>query len=245
MIHTKAVLVISGFWLLLPLLVNAEVTVSINNTPFTYAKNPRMTEVLAPVALTENWYWPNSKLFRTNGTQAIQSQQKIVDMLKSNVSLHDEHSQAYQNIAQQISNWKILDRVLLKIDFDLARTSSSNNPLFENDDYRLLLSVRPTSIYVFGAIEEALVLPYANNKCVHDMIANLRLSSIADNSHVYVISPEGNIVKTSTAYWNNQCNVVKPGSVIFIPIQEDILRKNYQYMNVKIAELSVNRAQMQ
>lgn len=219
----------------------AEVEVTINKTIYSYTTNPRLSDVLAPVAFQESWYWPSSQLFRSNTTQAQELRQQIVEKLAIESDKNDSYQSIYNAIAKQLETWKIADRIRIEIDFELARVSPKNNPLIENGLYRILLSKRPTNIHVFGALNNELNLPYNNNTCIEEIMSKITLSEYADKSFVYLVSPQGRINKSPIAYWNNKCTILMPGSLVYVPLQESLFSKAHSIINNQILALAVNR----
>lgn len=224
----------------------SEVEITINQSAYAYSSNPRLSDVLAPVALKENWYWPSSQLFRSNTNNAQDSQNQIVEMLSSQANSKASYYGTFNNLVNQLLSWDVADRVNIQVDFDLARTVTQHNPRLENGQYKMFLSTRPTHLYVFGAVENALNLPFTDNNCVVDIIANIELSTYAHKSYVYVISPNSEINKIAIALWNaSQCASLMPGSMVYIPLQEGHFSDKYSIINRRIAELAVNRIAVQ
>ena len=231
--------------LLLTISSRAEVEVTVNKTVYSYTANPRLSDVLAPLAFQESWYWPSTQLFRSNTTQARELRQQIAKMLAIQSNQNNKQQSIYTAIVKQLENWEVADRIAIEIDFELARISPKNNPLIEDGLYQILLSKRPTNIQVFGALDSELDLPYINNTCVEDIISKIALSDYADKSYVYVISLQGQIEKSPIAYWNNKCTILAPGSLIYIPLQESLFSKAHGTINNQILALAVNRVNIQ
>jgi len=220
----------------------AEVELILNNTHYSFPTNPRLVDALNPIALQEQWYWPQSKLFKTNTNRSQVLRGQIIKMLRIESASNNTRKSSYQNLINQINAWKVADRVNINIDFELARISLSDNPRFEDGQYRMILSKRPTQLHVFGAVNSAVDLPYPNNTCLKDILSNVSLADIADNSHVYLISPQGKAEKFPSAYWNSElCTMPMPGSSIYVPLQESLFSKVPSTINTQIAELAVNR----
>lgn len=224
---------------------HAVVEVTINKTMYTFTGNPRIVDVLQPIALKEQWYWPESKLFRSNTEKSQDLRSQIVKMLAKEGDTKQEYESLYQNIVSQIESWEVGDRVKIKIDFELARISAKHNPRMENGQYKIFLAKRPTTLYVFGAVKNAFELPYRNNTCVEDIISSMEFTAVAAKSYVYLISPQGKVDKSPIAYWNSQCTLPMPGSMIYVPLQESFFSHAQTMINTKITELAVNRITMQ
>ncbi|OFA32054.1 hypothetical protein BAE46_07390 [Glaciecola punicea] len=224
---------------------HAKVEISVNNTAYSYSANPRLAEILAPMSLADDWYWPQSKLFRTNTGKSQALRSEIIEILFQQKQNDGKHGLVYNDMSDQIIMWDIADFVPLTIDFDLARVSAEHNPLVENGQYRIFLSKRASSVYVFGALEKDVNLPYKNDTCIEAFSAEVAYSDLADKSHIYVISAQGQITKKPIAYWNTQCTLLMPGAMIYIPLRESLFSPQHRIINSKMAELAVNRITIQ
>jgi hypothetical protein len=80
----------------IPIFSFANVTITINETQYHYSDNPRLTEVLEPIA-GENWYWPAATLFRLNDKKIEKSREQAISALASltdNSLLFDDYRPA-------------------------------------------------------------------------------------------------------------------------------------------------------
>lgn len=220
----------------------AKVQIEINGVAYSYQNNPRLDEVLSPVVNQNNWYWPSAKLFKTDNA-AIEAQR--IALIKLLSSYGEKQRKEQQAIIDQIKNWHLADRVKIKIDFDLARFSLTNNPKFEDGSFVLTLSKRPNFLTLFGALPKPGTLPFPENKCVRDLLAHVDKLPNADHDHVYVISPNGNIDKVPIAYWNQLCFVPMPGSMVYVPLRENQWFTEATDINQQVAELAINRTDEQ
>lgn len=223
----------------------AVVEVTINKIVYTYPTNPRLSDVLNPVARQEQWYWPESKIFRSDTTHSQEFRKQIIEKLSIESNENERYKSTYQNIIKQIKSWELADRVPIKIDFELARISPIHNPRLEDGQFRIILSKRPTNLYVFGAVNNAFILPYNNNTCIEDIVSEITVSNYADKSYVYLISPQGKIEKSPIAYWNSQCTLPIPGYSLYVPLQESPFSQLHKIINTQILTLAVNRISAQ
>ncbi|GAA0856128.1 capsule biosynthesis GfcC family protein [Aliiglaciecola litoralis] len=220
---------------------NAAVEVTLNETDYSFGVNPRLSDVLAPVAFEEDWYWPASRLFKrsSNASEAMRSQ--VIALLAENGISESKYKATYQSIINQIKNWQLADRITITIDYELARISAKHNPRVESGQYQLILSKRPSTLHVFGAVETPVEIIYQNNTCIEDVVSQMKLAEHADPSFVYLISPQGKVQKTPVAYWNKTCVLAMPGSMVYVPLQESAFFPSNNDVNQKVAELAVNR----
>lgn len=219
----------------------ADIKVILNNNLYSYSVSPRLVEVLSPVAFDKQWYWPESKLFRSNTDYAQQLRTEIINLLKAEKANQESNNSSYENIINQIGSWELADRIKVEIDFELARISAQHNPRLESGEYQLILSERPSNLYIFGAIEKPINTHYIDNTCVKDILSSLKFMHLADLSFIYIISPRGKVGKYGIANWNNECVLPMPGSTIYIPLQERLFSNQEKIINRKIVELATNR----
>ncbi|GAB5382366.1 MAG: hypothetical protein Alis3KO_38250 [Aliiglaciecola sp.] len=222
-----------------PSIVIANVELQINDKHYRFEENPRISDVLSIVEQEQEWYWHTSKLFKLNSDKALSKKQNLVNALSNGESHISEI--ARNLLLTQVKSWDLADRVVIDIDYDLARFSLKNNPVMEDGKFLLMLSTRNRPLYVFGAVEVEESLTYQENTCIEDTVGSLQKASFADSNYVYVISPNGLISRTPIAYWNSQCTLVMPGSQIYIPVQENQFFPSIQETNEAVARLAINR----
>lgn len=223
----------------------AQVKVQVNDYIYNFDRAPRMVDVLTPVANSEDWYWPNAQLFNLNAASVEQQRQGLIQALRKEHGANKAKQEAYEALINQLSAWRLADHIQIKIDFDLARVSPKHNPRFDKGEYLLLLSTRPNTLDVFGAVINPGTLKQTNNTCVKDILADVSRLKSADDNQVYIISPTGQIEIAPIAYWNHRCVVPMPGSSIYIPLQENQWFKQASVINRQVAALALNRIRTQ
>lgn len=221
---------------------NSKVSISINGQVNEYPYAPRLTDVLAPIALTQDWYWPASRLYRTNSPEPEQLRKQVLDKLaKLALTAEEPLKQSYQFLMSDITNWQLAKRVPIPIDFDLARINPAANPRFEAGQYLLLLSTRPTQVYIFGAVNRSIELPHLAVAPVQQYLSRLSSSAFADKQRVWIMQPDATFNETLVQAWANQPAQVMPGAVIFIPFAANIFNKDIDRLNTLLLALAVNR----
>lgn len=221
---------------------NNAVSVTVNGQISNYAYSPRLTEVLAPVALTQQWYWPASRLYRTDSTEPeILRKQVLEEIDKLSSEAKEPLQQTYQMLAADIRNWRLAKRIPINLDFDLARINPVSNPRFEPGQYNLTLSTRPTQVYIFGAINRTVEMPHLGSALVDQYLIQLHISSFADKQRVWVMQPDATFNETLIQSWANKPASVMPGAVIFIPFAANVFNKEIDKLNTLLLALAVNR----
>lgn len=219
----------------------AEVKVSINDVLYSYDYEPRLLEVLSPIALNNDWYWPSAKLYRQDSEKAEEIRNNVIQGLSMLANNNINSAKDYQSIIEQIKSWDLRQRVDIAIDFEYARFSLHANPKFESGDYMLSISDRPTSVYIFGAVVQPRPVAMQDNQCLRSVLKNVPKLDIADLNYIYLIAASGEIKKLPVAYWNHECAVAPPGAHIFVPLKESQWSKNVAQLNKTVASLAINR----
>ncbi|GAA6185053.1 capsule biosynthesis GfcC family protein [Aliiglaciecola sp. NS0011-25] len=218
---------------------NSQVEVTVNGNILNFAENPRLNQVLESIALEQNWYWRASQLFKLDSDIAEKSRQELVKQLSVKSKVAD--SATFNQLIKQIESWTLAQRIDIAIDYDLARFQLNHNPLFDDGKYRLTLSKRMTTLFIFGAVSQPSTIEYENNQCIENIVAQISKTESADANIVYAIQPDGVIRQLPVAYWNQKCHQVMPGTQLYIPLVESQWFADNSQLNQLIAELAVNR----
>ncbi|GAC15440.1 capsule biosynthesis GfcC family protein [Aliiglaciecola lipolytica] len=215
----------------------SQVVVKVNDNTISFEENPRLNQVLDSIGLKQNWYWQSSKLFKLDSEYAEQKRDEL--LLQLNAITSDADS--VEKLQTQIKGWKLATHMNAVIDYDLARYHRSSNPLFESGKYELVVTKRPTKLYVFGAVDQPTTIEYDNTVCIKNQLKQVNKTESADRNIVYAIQPNGKIREIPVAYWNHSCLQVMPGSQIFVPLAEHQWFEQNKRVNQLIAKLAVNR----
>jgi len=222
----------------------SEVEITINDTQFLYDGPVRLAQVLTPVAFQEKWYWQSAQLFAFSKASTEQLEQQRIDLihaLQAQSLVNNDISETYLTIADQVNTWYLADRISLNIDYDLARISLEHNPQFVSGKHLLLLTPRPSTLHIFGALPKAETIEYPENTCIADILEGVELLEGAERNIVYIISLSGNVQQAPIAYWNKSCVMAPPGASIYIPLLENQWSASARNLNELVIELAINR----
>lgn len=228
--------------MLIPTAVNsATVTVKINQKSYSFTERPRLDEVLAPQALSQQWYWPASKLFLLNNQPALQRQQ-ILQQLKTLTGQADDNLlPALAALQNELSGWQLGQRIPIRIDYDLARANIALNPRFEAGEYLLLLTERPAEVHFFGALRQSVTMEHRGATAVRDYLNDLALLPDADKAQVTIIQPDGVVLKAGVQSWNKQHIELMPGAMVYVPFAQGWFSADFSKLNQQIPALAVHR----
>lgn len=222
---------------------NALVTVQINQQQLQFEHLPRLVDVLQPVALQKDWYWPASALFRLDAEQPERLRQQLLQRLTQLTGKWQQHSAYVDTIAQlgfQLQQWQLAERVNIDIDYDLARLRPGKNPQFEPGYYQLTLSARPAFVSVIGVARSEPITHHGNTS-VSLYAQHLRLLPGASKDWLYILQPDGVVLKAGVANWNAQHQEVMPGSQLFVPFDTSFFGKEFSDINQSIIQLARHR----
>jgi hypothetical protein len=224
--------------------LNGATNISINGSVFSFETQPRLVEVLAPVALQKDWYWSASTLHRLGRNTLNAKRDEVIVKLEKmlvNPSIPPKERSAIVALINQIKRWKLAERIHLAIDYDQARTKASLNPLFDEGDYLLNLRTRSDKVYVIGALSGEEMIPHRNASDVSAYLSPEFLPAHADDDYVYIIQADGRTLRVPRTYWNKGHQELMPGGQLYIPFEKQLFSSDNEQINEQIVFLAVNR----
>jgi hypothetical protein len=206
---------------------------------------PRVADILAQLQPSKDIYWPAASVFQRDQVNLEKTRQSVLKTLSAlNARLEGEdkaQQQVLNQLMAEIQTWQLAKRINVRLDYDLARISLANNPMFDEGKYILKMDTRPEQIYIGGVTSSKsshAILPSAD---VSDYMSTVKLSTIANKDIVHIIQPNGDTIEAPIAYWNKQHQEVMPGSYIFVPFKESLFVPEYAQLNKQIILLAQNR----
>lgn len=225
----------------------AAVTVTINQEQYKFAHEPRLVEVLAPIAEQQNWYWPSAVLYEADDSQLEKTRQLLLNNLfaltKRYQTQSPEITQSLEQLHATVTSWHLSQRLPIKIDYDLARIVSASNPRLPHGNYILSLTPRKNTVQLFGAVNKTLNLPHLDHADVSKYIIDQTRTDLADKDYVMLIQADGRKITAPVAYWNKTHQEVMPGSQLFVPFKQSMFHSEFATINQQITALALNRLQ--
>ncbi len=213
--------------------VSAKITVSTPNKVYHVKEQINLSNVLQVIGNSENWYWPASKLYDLDDKTPDKLKERLLTFTKDN---------EFKELNEYISSWNVAGRVARKIDYDLARLSpKSDLTFYSTQNYHLVLSPRPSTIKVFGAVSKALTLQFVNGSTVNDYVQQVQRDTRANYGMVWVIQSDGRVFKTGVDLFNDDKRTLMPGSMIYIPFKQNLLNISNKSFNVDVVELAKHK----
>ena len=221
--------------------VDVKVQVQLNDHIRRYAYTPKLNEVLAPIALQRDWYWPASALYKLQDDKAELERNNILkqlDTLKADAD--GNFAQTINRVSYFIGSWPLASRITVFLDYDAVRIRPELNLGLDDGSYLLKLHTRPQTVEFWGAVKQVISMPHSGVKTVTDYLPALNLSADADNSYVLIIQPDGAVNRVGVASWNERHVELMPGSSVFIPFASSLFQDLTQ-LNEDIARLARHR----
>lgn len=230
-----------------PTLAQSTITLNANghsaaSVSLQYAEPVRLAQVVSDSlkqrTLSGAPYWLGSSLSTT--TEPETKPALITQLTQLSQQHRDDApvSRSFANTAQWLQQHIHSQRLPVNVDIDKVRLNKADNPLL-NGNYQLQLANRPTSIMIIGAIEKPLSVKWQPRMAAKEYLAQVTPITIAANSEVTVIQPDGVIQQHPIAYWNNNHNDIAPGAIIYLGYQS--VFHDYSELNHAISSMLTNR----
>ncbi|WP_215398014.1 capsule biosynthesis GfcC family protein [Rheinheimera oceanensis] len=224
--------------------VYGAVTVDINGSQYQFDTNPRLSEVLAPVALQSNWYWPAAALYRLDSDEPEQLRQQVLQQiaqLKQYNAADSDLVTTLQSLERQVAAWRLAKRIAKPIDYDFARVRPDLNPRFDNGAYLLQLKQRPGNVYLFGALNSEMTVTHRGAAPAADYMLSARPTGTADVTELMLVQPDGKVQAAGAAYWNHAHIEAMPGAQMFVPLRSQLFSSQLDILNKRLLELASHR----
>jgi hypothetical protein len=225
--------------------VMASVTVTVKQKQYVFTHEPRLVEVLAPIAHQKKWYWPSAALYQANNSQLEETRQLLLSNLSNLIKRYQtkepEIALSLEQLQATITSWRLARRLPIKIDFDLARIVAAENPRLPIGDYILELSTRMNTVQLFGAVNNVGNMPHLAHADASEYIRRQTLTDLANKDYMMLIQADGREITIPVAYWNKNHQEVMPGSQLFVPFKESLFHPEFSLINQQIMTLALNR----
>ena len=224
-------------------LSQAKVSVEVNGERRDYLQAPRLTDVLQPYALKQQWYWPAAALYRVDSDRPQQLRRELITLAADMARQTDDNAlrNALTLLQAQVNQWQLAERIVMPIDYDAATVQTALNPRFDAGSYRLVLQRRPVVVHLAGAINRALSVPHNGASHVAVYLQQHPFSSAADQSRVAVVQPDGNVIIAGIASFNSKHVEAMPGAQLLVLFAEPMLDTRFATLNHLLQQLAVHR----
>ena len=220
------------------------VQVTVDNKLYQYDNKPRLAEVLAPVALERNWYWPAAALYKLDSPEPEQLRAELLAQIAQLLLQYADDAAMQQTlhaIKTQLTSWRLAKRIAINIDYDAARIKPELNPRLDDGNYLLQLSMRPTRVYPFGAISTGSAITHQSAVALVSYAPAVQTAAQADLTKWWMLQPDGTTQAIGVAAWNQAYGEVMPGAQLFVPLKTALFNPQIEQLNQRLIELAVHR----
>ena len=222
----------------------AQLSFNAQNTIITFDKPVKLAEVLATLPDPHSVYWAGAEVYELDSPKAEAQRAEVMQLLANLIRRQSSGSARHtllSDLYRDVSDWHLMRRLNIDVDFDQARLNPKRNPGFVSGRYYIKAKPSMQSVSLVGQIGAQQTLAFNNASTVHDYLQQAKPADSADNDYVYVIEPDGKVSKQGIAYWNNTHYKPMPGSVIYLPLQTDLFSDDIEQLNDHIASLLQHR----
>lgn len=224
--------------------VAAQLSFNAQNTIITFDNPVKLADVLEKLPNPHAAYWAGAGIYELDSAQAEAQRAHVMNLLAELIREQTAGSERHillSNMYRDISNWHLMRRLNIDVDYDQSRLNPKRNPGFVSGRYYIKAKPQVASIDLMGQLQESVTLAFENALTVSDYLESVESSDYADNDYVYVIEPNGKLTKQGIAYWNDTHYKPMPGSVIFVPLQTGLFSNDIDQLNDQIAKLLQHR----
>lgn len=222
----------------------AQLSFNVQNTIITFDEPVKLADVLAKLPDPHSTYWAGAGVYELDSVKAEKLRAETMSLLASLIREQSSGSERHtllSNLYREISDWQLMRRLNINVDYDQARLNPKRNPGFIAGRYYIKAKPSIQHVSVVGQIDTKARLVFSNAATVSDYLNSVQPKASADNDFAYVIEPNGRVTKQGVAYWNDTHYKPMPGSVIFLPLQTDLFSDDIELLNDKVARLLQHR----
>jgi len=211
----------------------------------TLPDDARLGDLLTHSSIPAGAYWPTARMATTTSQAQVEGEREALlhDLEMLEYQWHNEgdtrNAYAVRELRVELAAVKLIGRLPATLDPDWVRIRPEDNPLLQ-DEYRLILPARPTSLMVLGLVNGNLRPLINPGQVIADYIDGECLPA-GECEWGYLIQNDGSIEKVGLEYWNRHHREADPGAVLFVGFDNDQLPENYRNLNSRIAHLLTNR----
>ncbi|GAM61134.1 yjbG polysaccharide synthesis-related protein [Vibrio ishigakensis] len=153
-------------------------------------------------------------------------------------------NQASQTILEQLTSFQFKSRMLLELDYDLARARPMSDPMLSyqgQSKFEVYAFPRPEYITLVGAIDRPGKLTFKPHFQLADYLDEhgIVLLDGANKTQAIAIQPDGKVVEMGFGWWNSKETYLAPGAIVFVVLNS--LWNENEELNRQITELLVHR----
>lgn len=224
------------------------VRVQFNDIFLDYAQQPRLSDLVGAMNTSADLYWPSASFYTLSAADIQKLQQDKTKLLQRLTALQhycaqhgdDDLAATINKIIQEITPLQLAKKMVLPLDPDTVRIKSSLNPLIDAGQYLLAVGERPTTVKLYGAVENN-DTSLLNASEAADYLGNVKLLAGASSSFLYVLPANAEAFIAKVGLWNREFKSVPAGATLFFPLELRHLPSEFEDINQQIADLLVHK----
>ena len=190
-------------------------------------RGEKLSSLLARAGgLTEEAYVPATVFMRESARRqeaaqyhiaAQQLEDSIAHMMSSDKNPNNQQMDAARQLANELRNAPAVGRITVQADPDVLRVHPEEDVLLEPGD-RIVIPPRRLTVSVTGEVHAPNNLQFVDGKAVDEYLRQAGgFTRFADESHTFVITPNGSAKPVHLSSWRHENADITPGSTIVVP----------------------------
>lgn len=208
----------------------------------TWPEGTRLAQVLLAAQVQPDAYVKGAAWFRhalQPGQQRLKAQ-VMTDLValgqQATQTKNEDLAGLARTLHQQVEGWPVTGRALHALLDPRPLEVAAHNPLLAEGD-RVWFPARPTTVWVTGAVRQGCVLPHRPLQDARDYLAACPMASRADPDWLYVIQPDGAVVRLGRGPWNRAApQALAPGAVLYVPLRARDVKPIDPQLNDRLAQ---------
>jgi hypothetical protein len=213
-----------------------------NSAPLQLKSRPRLEQLLQQLQPADDLYWPAARFYRNDPLRhyGFERMRRELLLQLGEIKRLAGKDAVPEDFTSLIRTARLAAPVALQLDPDAVAAKEELNKQLDNGDYILRVGKRPKELEIVGfAGLSRQAHHYASS--VRDYTSGLNFSALADQSVVYLLSPSLTVTAAGRAIWNESPEQIRPGTLLYIPVDESALGADFQGINQQIIRLLQHR----
>jgi hypothetical protein len=213
-----------------------------SKTPLQLKDRPRLSQLMAQLNPADDLYWPAARFYRDDPLLHYSLERKRRELLLQlgEIKRQEGKDAVPQDFTSLIRTARLAAPVALVLEPDAIAGKDEFNKQLDRGDYILRVAKRPKELEIvgFAGLSKA---QHHYKMTVRGYTRDLTFSDVADQTQVYLLSPSLAVTVAGRAIWNESPEQVRPGTLLYIPLDESTLPADFQGINQQIIEFLQHR----
>lgn len=213
-----------------------------NKTPLKLKNRPRLAELLAQLSPADDLYWPAARFYRDDPLLHYSLERKRRELLLQlgEIKRLEGKDAVPQDFTSLIRTARLAAPVALVLEPDAVAGKDEFNKQLDNGNYILRVAKRPKQLEIVGFAGLSKV-QHHYKMTARGYTRDLAFSEVADQTQVYLLAPSLTVTVAGRAIWNESAEQLRPGTLLYIPVDESALPADFQGINQQIIEFLQHR----